>query len=50
MLNSNNGSIAKRERATKNLQLALQGESTEHINRVLSLIIKFGIDPDEEFF
>ena len=50
MLNSNNGSIAKRERATKNLQLALQGESAEHINRVLSLIIKFGIDPDEEFF
>jgi len=50
MLNSNNGSISKRERATKNLQLALQGESAEHINRVLSLIIKFGIDPDEEFF
>jgi hypothetical protein len=36
--------------STKNLQLALQGESAEHINRVLSLIIKFGIDPDEEFF
>ncbi len=30
--------------------MALQGESPEHINRVLSLIIKFDIDPDEEFF
>lgn len=49
MFNSN-GSATKRERATKNLQMALQGESPEHINRVLSLIIKFDIDPDEEFF
>ena len=47
---SGSSSVAKRERATKNLQIALQGESPEHINRVLSLIIKFDIDPDEEFF
>lgn len=51
MLNHNHHSSAtKRQRATKNLQMALQGESPEHINRVLSLIIKFDIDPDEEFF
>ena len=49
-MSSNNGSVAKRERATKNLQMALQGESPEHINRVLSLVVKFDIDPDEEFF
>lgn len=49
-MNANNGSVAKRERATKKLQVALQGESTEHINRVLSLCIQLDIDPDEEFF
>ena len=49
-MNANNGSVAKRERATRKLQVALQGESTEHINRVLSLCIQLDIDPDEEFF
>jgi len=49
-MSTNNGSVAKRERATKNLQMALQGESPEHINRVLSLVVRFDIDPDEEFF
>ncbi len=50
MSNNNGSEVAKRERATKNLLMALQGESPEHINRVLSLVVKFDIDPDEEFF
>ncbi len=45
-----NGSVAKRQRATEKLRIALQGESSEHINRVLALMIQLDIDPDEEFF
>lgn len=41
---------AKRQRAFDRLQVVLQGESNQHVNRVLTLMIQLGIDPDEEFF
>lgn len=41
---------AKRQRAFDRLQVVLRGESSQHINRVLTLMIQLGIDPDEEFF